>query len=107
METEQTPEQTLACPDCGHQEPKAQRHADTVHPCPVCRVEMRTLAELEDDEDEDEESGICGACNGSGEGMYDGSTCYSCGGAGEACNSCGRGPRQCRCRDDYDPPGDW
>ena len=25
---------------------------------------------------------ICGYCNGSGEGMYDGSTCYQCKGSG-------------------------
>ena len=29
------------------------------------------------------ESVICGDCNGSGEGMYDGSTCRTCGGEGE------------------------
>lgn len=32
-----------------------------------------------DDEPEDE---ICIGCSGSGEGMYDGSTCYRCGGSG-------------------------
>jgi DnaJ-class molecular chaperone len=32
-----------------------------------------------DDEYEDE---ICSACSGSGEGMYDGSTCYKCHGSG-------------------------
>jgi hypothetical protein len=26
--------------------------------------------------------GICGSCNGSGEGMYDGSTCHMCKGSG-------------------------
>lgn len=26
---------------------------------------------------------LCGSCNGSGEGMYDGSTCCHCGGSGE------------------------
>jgi len=26
---------------------------------------------------------ICGDCNGSGEGMYDGSRCRTCGGSGE------------------------
>ena len=31
---------------------------------------------------EEEEEDICSACNGSGEGMYDGSTCYKCRGAG-------------------------
>lgn len=33
------------------------------------------------DEDEHEEH-ICPACSGSGEGMYDGSTCYKCEGTG-------------------------
>lgn len=30
----------------------------------------------------DDEDDICSACNGSGEGMYDGSTCYKCKGCG-------------------------
>ena len=29
------------------------------------------------------EMGICPSCNGSGEGMYDGSRCDTCGGSGE------------------------
>lgn len=37
----------------------------------------------EEEGEEEEEDGICGACNGSGEGMYDGSRCYSCKGSGE------------------------
>ena len=32
---------------------------------------------------DDESDAICGTCNGSGEGMYDGSTCSRCGGSGE------------------------
>jgi DnaJ-class molecular chaperone len=32
--------------------------------------------------DEDYEDEICSACSGSGEGMYDGSTCYKCKGSG-------------------------
>ena len=32
---------------------------------------------MTDDDDE-----ICPACNGSGEGMYDGTRCRSCGGSG-------------------------
>ena len=28
--------------------------------------------------------GVCEICNGSGEGMTDGSVCYSCGGTGSA-----------------------
>lgn len=37
----------------------------------------------EEEEEEEDEDEICGACNGSGEGMYDGSTCSACKGAGE------------------------
>jgi RecJ-like exonuclease len=35
-----------------------------------------------DNEDDDEEH-ICPTCNGSGEGMYDGSRCYKCKGTGD------------------------
>ncbi len=35
-----------------------------------------------DDTDVEPEDDICPACNGSGEGMHDGSTCYKCGGYG-------------------------
>jgi DnaJ-class molecular chaperone len=34
------------------------------------------------DYDLDDEE-FCSACNGSGEGMYDGATCYKCKGTGE------------------------
>ena len=46
--------------------------------------------EEEEEEEEEEEGGICGNCNGSGEGSYDGSTCYSCSGSGD---TRGRGRR--------------
>lgn len=36
----------------------------------------------DNDEPEDDEPLICIGCNGSGEGMYDGSRCTSCGGSG-------------------------
>lgn len=36
------------------------------------------------DDDLQELEGICPACNGSGEGMIDGSTCSTCHGEGEA-----------------------
>jgi len=39
--------------------------------------------EQEPELDDDGEPGICPTCNGSGEGMYDGSTCRDCGGIGE------------------------
>ena len=31
---------------------------------------------------------ICNSCNGSGEGMYDGSTCHACRGNGEYRDEC-------------------
>ena len=44
---------------------------------------LRDEEEADEDEEEEEDGGICGGCNGSGEGRYDGSTCGSCGGSGE------------------------
>lgn len=41
---------------------------------------------IEDNIDEDDGWEICPACSGSGEGMYDGSTCYKCRGYGEIYN---------------------
>jgi hypothetical protein len=38
---------------------------------------------MADDGPDDSEPGICPACNGSGEGQHEGTTCYSCKGAGE------------------------
>lgn len=43
-----------------------------------------TMEPDETDEDEDDELGHCDACSGSGEGMYDGSSCHTCGGTGNA-----------------------
>jgi len=37
----------------------------------------------EDYTDEIDELDYCHVCNGSGEGMYDGSSCYHCGGSGD------------------------
>jgi len=45
--------------------------------CDDCQCEV--------DEDEDEPN-ICKDCNGSGEGMYDGTRCGFCGGSGESTN---------------------
>ena len=58
------------------------------------------LNEQPDDEDynEDDEP-LCPHCNGSGEGMYDGSTCRSCGGSGVE--------ERDRDYDDYDGPDDY
>lgn len=41
--------------------------------------------EDEDDDaaDPNHEPTICGSCNGSGEGMFDGARCYACKGCGE------------------------
>lgn len=35
-----------------------------------------------EEEENEEEPEICPDCNGSGEGMFDGSTCHSCKGSG-------------------------
>ena len=40
-------------------------------------------ARLMSDDEPDSEPGICPACNGSGEGQHEGTTCYHCKGAGE------------------------
>jgi hypothetical protein len=45
------------------------------------RDEARLMAD--DGPDEDYEPGICPACGGSGEGQYEGTTCYQCKGGGE------------------------
>ena len=46
------------------------------------------------DYDDDDDYNICGECNGSGEGMTEGSSCSMCGGSGEI-------------DDDDDDEGDW
>lgn len=51
--------------------------------------------EWEEEEEWDDDDPLCNLCNGSGEGMYDGSTCTLCGGSGVE-----------RRRND-DPDGDW
>ena len=48
--------------------------------------------------EEEEDDGYCGACAGTGEGQYDGTSCSVCG---------GRGVRKSKPdSDDYDPPED-
>ena len=41
------------------------------------------LDRLMADDEPDSEPGICPACNGSGEGMHEGTRCVTCKGAGE------------------------
>ena len=49
-------------------------------------MNQKTETENDDAEDDDldaeDEDLLCGACAGSGEGMYDGSTCGTCRGTG-------------------------
>lgn len=42
------------------------------------------------DLEEDESNQVCDRCNGSGEGMYDGTTCQTCGGSGDSDNPRGK-----------------
>tara|TARA_R110002020_G_scaffold15980_3_gene56751 strand:- start:97 stop:435 length:339 start_codon:yes stop_codon:yes gene_type:complete len=44
------------------------------------------IEEYFDEYSDEFDGGICGTCNGSGEGSYDGSRCYSCRGSGAAVN---------------------
>ena len=46
------------------------------------KIFLKTIVQ-DDDEDDDDEYGCCPECNGSGEGMWDGSTCAICKGSGE------------------------
>lgn len=57
------------------------RPARELDPVTLAMIEDHEQA-LRDAEDDDDEDDICSACNGSGEGMYDGSTCYKCHGHG-------------------------
>ena len=57
--------------------------------------EEEEIEEIEEEEEEEEYDSLCASCNGSGEGMWDGSTCRVCGGSG-VCESD-------RDWDDYDP----
>ena len=59
------------CPGCGE---RIKWRTDGTHSnmfCPVCFINMPRDPE------------ICTACNGSGEGNFDGSRCPRCGGRGE------------------------
>ena len=50
--------------------------------CPDCLERC----EFEEEEEEEEFDNLCTSCNGSGEGMWDGSTCSSCKGSGTKTN---------------------
>ena len=56
-------------------------HAPTVC-AKLERIARDALARPEHEPEEDDEDPICSWCNGCGEGMYDGSTCYKCKGTG-------------------------
>jgi hypothetical protein len=51
----------------------------------------------EDDDNYEDEEPMCSSCNGTGEGMYDGSRCRVCGGSGV----------EEKDYDDYDGPDDY
>lgn len=61
----------------------------------------KAISNAEAMEDERDEPCLCGACNGSGEGRYDGSTCYACGGSGELRDREAEYDRECE-RADYE-----
>lgn len=66
---------------------RAYTHAELAALCqgmhPTLDVCARgPLLAAQNDEPEPDETAICIACNGSGEGMYDGTRCRSCGGSG-------------------------
>jgi hypothetical protein len=63
------------CPDC---KVVMIDLGSTRYECPRCGG----LYELCDCED-GKRAEMCGGCNGSGQGMYDGATCRACNGAGE------------------------
>jgi DnaJ-class molecular chaperone len=48
------------------------------------KIFLKTIVQDDDEEeDDDDEYGYCPTCNGSGEGMWDGSSCVVCRGSGE------------------------
>ena len=57
-------------------DPEARRYRTRYEP--GISVQFETT----ESEAEDNESEICSSCNGSGEGMYDGTRCSCCGGSG-------------------------
>ena len=49
----------------------------------ISKDEPNEADETDEVDEEADEPGYCSACNGSGEGSYDGSVCRSCKGRGE------------------------
>ena len=61
-----------------------ERMAAALDPRFIANDEPNEADETDEDEEEEaDEPGYCSACNGSGEGSYDGSVCRSCKGRGE------------------------
>ena len=46
------------------------------------RIEQQQEEQKKEEDDEEKYEDYCWGCNGSGEGMYDGSSCGICGGSG-------------------------
>ena len=61
------------CSYCGEEMDDSLLDSD--NRCPDCK-------ERTDDDTDEEEHNICSSCNGSGEGMYDGTRCAYCHGRG-------------------------
>lgn len=78
---------TVLCGDCIASMFNAE-HFDITIPKtgqPTARLTIRPrLPAYDSDEQEEDSNGTCHVCNGSGEGMHDGSRCWACSGAGEA-----------------------
>lgn len=87
---------TFECPHCGTTDPQNAYYYDGLfgYEAIVC-MKCKGYSDHEGDHTSDEwscdlikemseeESTICSTCNGSGEGMWDGSTCRTCKGSGE------------------------
>ena len=60
-----------------------ERMAAALNPRFISKDDPNEADETDSEEEEVDEPGYCSACNGSGEGSYDGSVCRSCKGRGE------------------------
>jgi DnaJ-class molecular chaperone len=69
-------------------------------PTAAGKTKEQTMIDDDDNEDytdEIDEYDYCRVCSGSGEGMYDGSSCHACGGTGNATVD-----KEDDCYDDYE-----